>query len=80
MGEFLPDAGALQLELVGKALEEEHPEDKFLELRGIHLAAQDVGGFEKKGFELGKGDFVAGHVGVGMSRGGSKPAILLRGD
>ena len=30
------------LELIGAALQEQHPEDVLLELRGIHLAAQDV--------------------------------------
>ncbi len=62
VGEVLPDGGAFQLELIGQALEEEHAEDEFLELRGIHLAAQDVGRLEKEGFELGEGDFFAGHV------------------
>ena len=33
---------ALVLELVGAALQEQHPEDVLLELRGIHLPAQDV--------------------------------------
>jgi hypothetical protein len=47
---------ALEVELVGQALQEQHAEDEFLELRGIHLAAQDVGGLEQEGFELGEGD------------------------
>ena len=37
-------------ELVGAALEEQHAEDVFLELGGVHLAAQDVGGFEEVAF------------------------------
>jgi len=51
---------ALAVELVGEALEEEQAENEFLELRGVHLAPKDVGGFEKKGFELGEGDFFVG--------------------
>jgi len=39
--------------LVGEPLQEEHPEDEFLELRSIHFAAQDVCGLEEEGFELG---------------------------
>jgi hypothetical protein len=43
---------ALPVEFIRQALEEEHAEDEFLELGGIHLAAQDVRGLEKKAFEL----------------------------
>ena len=43
---ILPDGLALAVELVGEALQEEHAEDEFLELGGIHLSAQDVGGLE----------------------------------
>ena len=58
MGEvLLAELLALAVELVGEALEEQHAEDEFLELGGVHLAAQDVGGLEKKAFELGEGDF-----------------------
>ena len=37
-------------------LEKEHAEDVFLELAGVHLAAQDVGGFEEVAFKLGQGE------------------------
>ena len=50
------------VELVGQAFQEQHPEDELLELRGVHLTAQDVGGFEQEGFELGQGDFFGGHI------------------
>jgi hypothetical protein len=43
------------VEHVGAALEEQHPEDVFLELRSVHLAAQDVGGFEEVAFQLWQG-------------------------
>ncbi len=42
--------GAALFEHIGAALEEQHPKDVFLELGGIHLAAQDVGGFEEMAF------------------------------
>ena len=45
------------VELVGQPFQEQQPEDKLLELRSIHLAAQNVGGFEQEGFELSQGDF-----------------------
>gem|GEM_PF-7066045 len=51
---------SLAVEFIAEALEEEHSEDEFLELRGIHLAPQDVGGLEEKRFELGEGDFFSG--------------------
>ena len=63
MGEiFLAQLLALAVELIGEALEEEHAEDEFLELRGIHLAAKNIGGFKEKGFELGEGDFFSGQI------------------
>ena len=43
---------ALTVELVGEPFQEQHSEDELLELGGIHLAAQDVGGFEQEGLEL----------------------------
>ena len=52
---------ALAVEFVGQALQEEHAEDEFLELGGVHLAAQDVGGLEEEAFELGEGDLFVGH-------------------
>jgi hypothetical protein len=63
MGEiFLSQLLALAIKLVGKTLDEKHPEDEFPELRSVHLAAQDVGGLEKEAFKLGKRDFLACHV------------------
>ena len=53
------DLLAALVEHVGAALEEQHAEDVFLELRGVHLAAQDVGGLEEVAFELGEGQ---GHL------------------
>ena len=38
-------------------LQEQHPEDVLLELRGIHLAAQDVRRREQVAFQLGQGQF-----------------------
>ncbi|WPL17934.1 hypothetical protein Thiowin_02977 [Thiorhodovibrio winogradskyi] len=54
------NAFTLLLEGIGTALEEQQAKDVFLELRGIHLAAQDVGGREQMPFqfwecELGQG-------------------------
>jgi hypothetical protein len=45
------------LEHVGAALQEEHPENVFLELGCIHLPAQDVGGFEEVPLELREGQW-----------------------
>ena len=65
MGEvLLAQLLALAVELVGQALQKEHPEDEFLELRSVHLAAQDIRGFEEEGFELGEGDLFSGQDGV----------------
>jgi hypothetical protein len=47
------------LEHIRATLQEQHPEDVLLELRGIHLAPQDVGGAEEVAFELIQGE---GHV------------------
>src|SRR5438270_738130 len=44
------------LEHVGAALEEQHAEDVFLEFRGIHLAAQDVGCREEVPLKLRQGE------------------------
>ncbi|MCY1460806.1 hypothetical protein D9M71_783950 [compost metagenome] len=49
------------LEYVGAALEKQHAEDVFLELRGIHLAAQNVGGLEQVAFQLLQRE---GHCGI----------------
>ena len=45
---------ALDLEHVARPLQEQRAEDVLLELRGIHLPAQDVGGGEEVPFELGR--------------------------
>jgi len=52
----------LCVELIRQALEELHAEDELLELGGIHLAAQNVGGLEQKGFKLGEGSFFFFHL------------------
>ncbi|MCY1300798.1 hypothetical protein D9M70_503790 [compost metagenome] len=49
------------LEYVGAALEKQHAEDVFLELRCIHLAAQNVGGLEQVAFQLLQRE---GHCGI----------------
>jgi len=64
-----------------ETLQEKQAEDELLELRGIHLATQDVGGLEEEVLELGKGDFVAGHGdgsngGKGARRSGSIERLL----
>ena len=52
---LIDDDGATLLEHVRAPLQEQHPEDVLLELGGIHLAAQDVGGPEEVTFELSEG-------------------------
>ena len=39
---------ALAVEFVLQALQEQHAEDEFLELGGIHLTAEDVSGLEEE--------------------------------
>ncbi len=46
--------------MISKVFQISH-EDIVLELRGIHVAAEDVGGFPQEGFELLEGDLVC-HV------------------
>src|SRR5690606_30266105 len=58
----LDDFLASLLEHVGAAFEEEHSEDVLLEFGGIHLSAQDVGGFEEVAFKLGQGKGHGGPV------------------
>lgn len=76
MGKILFDGSPLEFELIGEAFEKQHSEDEFLELRGIHLPAKDVGRLEEEGFELGKGDFFSGHE-MG-NRGASNSAERVR--
>ncbi len=45
---FLAQLLALEVELVREALEEQHTKDEFFELRGVHLAPQNIGGLEEK--------------------------------
>ena len=58
---LLAEMLALAVKLVRQTLDEEQAKDKFLELRGIHLAAKNVSGLEKEAFKLGERDFFAGH-------------------
>ena len=58
---FSAELLAFPVELIGQALDEEHAEDEFFELRGIHLPAQDVGSLKEEAFELREGDFVVCH-------------------
>ena len=44
---------------IGQALQEQHPEDVVLELRGIHAAPQDVGALPQKRFQLAERQFLA---------------------
>jgi len=61
------------LEHIGAALQEQRAENLLLELRGIHLAAQDVGGREEVTFKLGES---CGHVfGVAGWRRTKSPTI-----
>jgi hypothetical protein len=43
---LLEDLLAALIENIGAAFEEEHSEDVFLELGGVHLATENVSGFE----------------------------------
>ena len=49
---FFDDLLFTFFEHIRTTFQEQHPEDVFLEFRGIHLAAQNVGGFEHVAFEL----------------------------
>lgn len=49
------DGVVLLLEDVGASLQEKHPEDELLELRGVHLAAEDIRDGEEMAFKLRKG-------------------------
>ena len=52
---------ALLIEEIAQPLQEQHAEDVFLVLRGIHVAAQVVAGAEQEAGELAEGEF--GHIG-----------------
>ena len=47
---LLEDGLATGFELVGGPFQEQHPEDVFLELRGVHLAPEDVSGRKEMPF------------------------------
>jgi len=51
VGKFFADLLLLTVELVRQPFEEQHPEDEFLELRGIHIPAQDVARLEQPCFQ-----------------------------
>ena len=54
LGELLGDDGLPPgLEHIRAALQEQHPEDVLLELRGIHLAPEDVSSAEEVALQLG---------------------------
>jgi len=55
------------LEHIRAALQEQHPKDVFLELRGIHLAAQDVGRTEQVALQLGEGELAGVVAGTGRT-------------
>jgi hypothetical protein len=55
---LFPELISLTVKLIGEPLQEQHPEDEFLELGGVHLAAEDIRGLKEKGLELGEGDLV----------------------
>ena len=59
--EVLGELLALLIEQVAQPLQEEHAEDVFLVLRGIHVAAQVVAGAEQEAGELAEGEL--GHIG-----------------
>jgi hypothetical protein len=46
----------LGLELIRAAIEEQHPEDEALELRGVQLAPEEIVGTEEVAFELRKSE------------------------
>ena len=60
-------------EYVGAAFEKQHAEDVFLELRGIHLAAQNVGGLEKVAFQLLQCE---GHCGIPCGHPSRMPVLV----
>ena len=62
MSILLADFVALFVKLIGHALNKKHAEDVFFEFGGIHLATEDVCGFEEERFELAECDFFLRHV------------------
>ena len=50
--ELLADFLLALLEDIRATLQEQHPEDVYLEFRGIHFATQDIGRLEQVPFQL----------------------------
>ena len=63
------DLGLALVEEVAGALEEQHAEDVFLVLAGIHVAAQVIAGGQQQLFKAGKGEAGAGHQEWRSARG-----------
>ena len=63
------DLSLALVEQVAGALEEQHAEDAFLVLAGIHVAAPVVASGQQQSFKSGKGEAVAGHLGWRSARG-----------
>ena len=57
------EVGPVCVELIAQPLQEQHAEDVFLVLRGIHVAPQDVARFEEQALQAGKGELSG--IGVG---------------
>ena len=75
LSELIPFA----VELIREPLEEEHPEDEFLELGRIHLAAQNIRSLEQEGLKLSEGDLFLFHELTSMSiRSGFQTASAIR--
>ena len=55
--EVLGELLAFLVEEVAEPLQEQHAEDVFLVLRGVHVAAQVVAGAEEEAGELAEGQF-----------------------
>lgn len=52
------------LKHIVSALEEEHAKDVLLELDGVHLASQNVGGSQEMTLKLGESELVLGRYGI----------------
>ncbi len=55
--------GVVTIDDVIDAIQEEHTEDIFLVFGGVHVAAQDVAGFEKQAFQVGERELLFFHGG-----------------
>ena len=71
---FSPKRLAILLELVIQPLQEEHAEDEFLELRGVHVAPEDVAGREELRFELRQREL--GRLSGGRRRRGHRGTLI----